>query len=210
LIALLSAIALASAALHIRAEFRGPRSHVYAFKPLTTGCLLAIALVGEPIDPLYRNLIVMGLAFSLSGDVFLMLPSDRFLAGLASFFVAHLCYIAAFLSTTGPHLSPAILIPWLVAGAGFVAALGPHFGSLRAPAVLYVLAIATMGWQATEQWYAARQDWTVYALVGAVLFVVSDSALALNRFRRPFRAAPLVILSTYYTAQYLIALSTHD
>jgi uncharacterized membrane protein YhhN len=208
LIALLSAIALASAALHIRAEFRGPRSQVYAFKPLTTGCLLAIALVGEPIDPLYRNLIVIGLAFSLSGDVFLMLPSDRFLAGLVSFFAAHLCYIAAFLSTTGPHASPAILIPWLVAGAGFVAALGPHFGALWAPAVLYVLAIAAMGWQATEQWYAARQDWAVYALVGAVLFVVSDSALALNRFRRPFRAAPLVILSTYYTAQYLIALST--
>ena len=209
MIALLSAIALASAALHIRAEFRGPRSHVYAFKPLTTGCLLGIALVGEPIDPLYRDLVVTGLAFSLAGDVFLMLPSDRFLAGLASFFVAHLCYIAAFLSTTGPHASPAILIPWLVAGAGIVAALGPHFGALRAPAVLYVLAIATMGWQATEQWNAVRQDWAVYALIGAVLFAVSDSALGLNRFRRPFRAAPLVILSTYYTAQYLIALSTH-
>jgi uncharacterized membrane protein YhhN len=209
LIVLLSAIALASAALHIRAEFRGPRSHVYAFKPLTTSCLLGIALVGEPIAPLYRTLVVTGLAFSLAGDVFLMLPSDRFLAGLASFFVAHLCYIAAFLSTTGPHVSPAILIPWLVAGAGIVALLGPHFGAQRAPAVLYVLAIAAMGWQAAEQWNAVRQAWAVFALIGAVLFAVSDSTLALNRFRRPFRASPLVILSTYYTAQYLIALSTH-
>ena len=209
MIALLSAIALASAALHIRAEFRGPRSHVYALKPLTTGCLLGIALVGEPVDPLYRGLVVIGLAFSLAGDVFLMLPSDRFLAGLASFFVAHLCYIAAFVSTTGPHASPAILIPWLVAGAGIVAVLGPHFGSMRAPALLYVLAILTMGWQATEQWNAVREEWALFALIGAVLFAVSDSALALNRFRRPFRASPLVILGTYYTAQYLIALSTH-
>lgn len=209
MIALLSAIALASAALHIRAEFRGPRSHVYAFKPLTTGCLLGIALVGEPIAPLYRGLVVTGLAFSLAGDVFLMLPSDRFLAGLASFFVAHLCYIAAFLSTTGPHVSPAALIPWLLAGAGILAVLGPHFGSMRAPAVLYVLAILAMGWQATQQWNEVRQAWALYALIGAVLFAVSDSALALDRFRRHFRAAPLVILSTYYTAQYLIALSTH-
>jgi len=209
LIALLSAIALASAALHVRAEFRGPRSHVYAFKPLTTSCLLGIALVSEPSASLYRGLVVAGLVFSLAGDVFLMLPSDRFLAGLASFLVAHLCYIAAFVSTTGPQASPAALIPWLLAGAGILATLWPHFGAMRAPALLYVLAILAMGWQATEQWSALRADWALYAMTGAVLFAISDSALAFDRFRRRFRAAPLVILSTYYAAQYLIALSTH-
>jgi len=208
LIALLSAIALASAALHVRAEYRGPRSHVYAFKPLTTGCLLGIALVSDPSAPHYRGLVAVGLVFSLAGDVFLMLPSDRFLAGLASFFVAHLCYIAAFVATTGPQASPAVLIPWLLAGAGILATLWPHFGAMRTPALLYVLAILAMGWQATEQWAALRTDWALCAMTGAVLFAISDSALGFDRFRRRFRAAPLVVLATYYSGQWLIALST--
>jgi uncharacterized membrane protein YhhN len=209
LIAPLTALALASAALHVRAEFRGPRAHVYVCKPLTTGCLLGIALLGEPIAPVYRGLVVAGLAFSLAGDVFLMLPSDRFLAGLGSFLVAHVCYTGAFVATTGPHASPAAVIPWLLAGAVILAALAPHFGAMRAPALLYVLAILVMGWQATEQWRAVHEPWALSAMLGAILFAVSDSALALDRFRRRFRAAPLVILGTYYTAQYLIALSTH-
>jgi uncharacterized membrane protein YhhN len=45
------------------------------------------------------------------------------------------------------------------------------------------------------------------AFVGACLFAISDSALALNRFRRSFRSAQFLILSTYYAAQCLIALS---
>jgi len=43
--------------------------------------------------------------------------------------------------------------------------------------------------------------------MGAVLFIVSDSVLAWNRFRKKFQNAQTVILSTYYAAQWLIALS---
>ena len=44
----------------------------------------------------YAGFILAGLVFSLAGDVFLMLPSDQFMAGLVSFLIAHLFYIAAF------------------------------------------------------------------------------------------------------------------
>jgi len=47
----------------------------------------------------------------------------------------------------------------------------------------------------------------ISAAVGAVLFVVSDSTLVVNRFVRPFRLSPLVVLAAYCTAQTLIALS---
>jgi len=45
------------------------------------------------------------------------------------------------------------------------------------------------------------------AAAGAVLFVLSDSALAWSRFRQPFAAAQLAVLGTYLPAQWLIALS---
>jgi len=73
--------------------------------------------------------------------------------------------------------------------------------------LIYMLVILIMAWRALEQQFQMPGQKSLLALMGALLFVVSDSALALNRFRRPFAAAQLVILSTYYTAQWLIALS---
>jgi uncharacterized membrane protein YhhN len=204
----LSVAAAASAALHIRAEFRGPRWHAYAFKPLTTSLLLGIALLASgPAPPAYRALIAAGLAFSLAGDVFLMLPSDRFVPGLASFLVAHVLYIAAFAQVAGFQPSAAALLPFAAASAATLALLWRGLGSLRLPVTLYIVVIATMGWQALTQWLAVGEPWAALALLGAALFTLSDAALALDRFRGTFAAAPLVILGTYYPAQWLIALS---
>jgi uncharacterized membrane protein YhhN len=203
----LSALALASGALHVASEYRGSAAR-FLWKPLTTSAILAIALVApQPVSPAYRALVAAGLACSLAGDVFLMLPRDRFLPGLASFFVAHLCYIGAFAGTSGLHVSPAALTPFLAFGGGVYALLFPHLGRMRVPATLYVIAILAMGWLAAEQWLAQRTASSAAALAGAALFAVSDSALALDRFRRPFAAARAVVLGTYYPAQWLIALS---
>ena len=64
-----------------------------------------------------------------------------------------------------------------------------------------------MGWQALAQWLTLGTGWALCALLGAALFTVSDSALALDRFRGAFARAPLAVLGTYYPAQWLIALS---
>jgi len=207
-IALLSTLALVSGALHVRAELRGTKRHSYVFKPLTTVAILAVALlVPGPAPPAYRALVVTGLAFSLAGDVFLMLPSDRFLPGLASFFVAHVLYIGAFSQATGFQLSLPALLPFAVGGGLVLRLLWPDLGSLRAPVALYVAIIAAMGWQAFAQWLTLGGSWALCALVGAALFNVSDSALAIDRFRGGFARAPLAVLGTYYPAQWLIALS---
>jgi len=207
-IALLSLFAALSGALHIRAEFRGPRWRSYVCKPLTTGLILAIALVAPgPAPPVYRALIVAGLAFSLAGDVFLMLPSDRFLAGLASFLIAHLIYIGAFTEAAGFQLSLATLLPVAGVGGVLLRILWPHLGGQRIAVTAYLLVIATMGWQALAQWTAVREGWAFCAFLGAALFLASDAALALDRFRGTFARAPLAVLGTYYPAQWLIALS---
>jgi len=208
---LLSLLALACGVLCIRGERRGERRAVYALKPATMLCMIAIAALGSrsPTDP-YAMAILAGLALSLAGDVWLMLPSDRFVAGLASFLLAHLCYVAAFAGPAGLRGGPLGLLPFVGGGCLMLACVlpGVRGGALRVAVVAYVAAIAAMGWQATERAHDVADSGAQLAAAGAVLFLCSDSALAWNRFRRPFGEAQAVVLSTYFGGQWLIALST--
>lgn len=206
----LSAAAAVSAALTIRGHYGGPnRILVYLFKPLTTLLLLAIALrPAAGTAGRYAGAVALGLLFSLAGDVFLMLPRDRFREGLASFLAAHVCYIAAFTAGTGflTHPFPAVafgafgvlLLRLLLPGV-------PH--RLRVPVVLYVAVILTMAVQATGRALRIQDASSLLAGAGAALFVASDALLAWDRFRAPFRASRAAVLSTYFLAQWLIALS---
>lgn len=72
---------MASALLAIRAEYRGPRFHFYVFKPLTVVLIILVALQSKHVTGAsYKSLVVGGLVCSLVGDVFLMLPGERFVA----------------------------------------------------------------------------------------------------------------------------------
>jgi uncharacterized membrane protein YhhN len=208
LAAALALLALASALLALAAERRGAVAAFYALKPLTTALILALPLLaGGGAPPGYRWPVVAGLAFSLAGDVFLMLPSDRFLAGLASFLAAHVCYIAAFAGAAGPGADLVALAPFALWGGLMLAYVWPGLGAMRVPAVFYGCAIAAMGWQAAAAWRAVSTPPALFALAGAACFVLSDSALAANRFRGPLPAAQPVVLSSYWAAQLLIAWS---
>lgn len=203
------AIALCAAAT-IRAEGRGARGGVYVLKPLTTVLILALAAVApEPVWRGYQALVCAGLLFSLAGDVFLMLPRDRFVAGLASFLVAHLFYIAAFAPRPPGVEAPAVLLALLVFGVLLMRALWPRLGSLRVPVAVYAAALLGMAWQAAERWAVLGGTPALLAFVGAGLFAVSDSVLAWQRFVRPVRHGQAIVLGTYLTAQWLIALSVH-
>jgi uncharacterized membrane protein YhhN len=160
------------------------------------------------VSDFYRYAILAGLVCSLAGDIFLMLPTDWFRSGLVSFLFAHLFYIAAF--TAEGARRPAVLsaIPFLIYGAVMLRVLLPGLGSMKTPVIIYMLVIMLMAWQALNRWVATGQEGSALAFTGALLFVVSDSLLALNRFKRPFPSAQLYIMTTYFTAQLLIALST--
>lgn len=200
----LTIMAAVSAALNIFAEYRGPRRNVYIFKPLTVSLIVAIALQSGP--SVYKYMIVAGLLFSLAGDIFLMLPSDRFISGLVSFLIAHLVYIAAF-TIDGARPSLLTALPLLLYGGVMLRLLFPHLGKMKAPVVIYMLVILLMVWQAMNRWINTNATGSLPAFAGACLFAASDSILALNRFRRTFNSAQFLILTTYFTAQWLIALS---
>jgi uncharacterized membrane protein YhhN len=189
---LLVVLAAVSAFLHIRAEYGGARHQVYIFKPLTiTFIILIVILAGTPDPSRYRLAIVAGLICSLAGDIFLMLPSDRFVAGLLSFLGAHLFYVAAFTSEIGFRFSLWSSIPAAILGVFMLAFLLPYLGKMK-----------------LERWTYTGQRVAMLAFFGAVFFLVSDSALAINRFRGQYKSAPALILGTYFAAQCLIALST--
>ena len=199
---------LATGLVHIVAEYWGPRWAVYLFKPLTTTLIILTAWqISRPVSPFYQSAILVGLLCSLAGDVFLMLPNDRFIAGLVSFLIAHLCYIGAFTSRSGFQFTPLLLVPFLLYGALMLRLLWTHVGAMQIPVGVYMAAILIMGWQAAEQWQQTEQSGAQLALMGALLFIISDSTLALDHFRKPFKMASWIILSTYYMAQWLIALS---
>jgi uncharacterized membrane protein YhhN len=205
----LTVAALASALLTVRAEYKGPRRQVYVFKPLTVFLVILIALQTKfAVSPSYKQLIVAGLLCSLAGDVLLMLPRERFVAGLVCFLFAHLCYIAAF--TTGGVRA---LSAWGVAvlvlyGILMLRLLWPHLGKLKAPVSVYVAVILLMAWQALNRLMMVGDESSASVFAGALLFVASDSVLAWNRFRAEFKSAQAVVLGTYFAAQLLIALST--
>lgn len=204
----LSVGALISAVLAIRAEMAGTETQVYIFKPLATILILLIALqaVDAP-STFYKWAIVAGLAFSLAGDILLMLPADLFLFGLISFLVAHILYIIGFSSVAGFYRSWIALLPFALYGLVMVVILWPGLGAMAVPALIYMVVILVMAWQALGQWQQTGETRALLAFIGALLFVVSDSTLALNRFGYAFDLSPLVVLSTYWSAQWLIALS---
>lgn len=191
----------------------------YITKPLATIAALLLAwTAARPVSPAYRKLVTLGLAASLAGDVFLMLPGDLFLPGLASFLVAHLLYVTAFAGDGGGARDVPVFLVVALFGAAMLVVLWPALGAMRVPVLAYVGVIATMAWQAIARWRAmpragagdgdgARRGAAALAAFGAASFLVSDAALAVGRFRGAFAGGTAVVLGTYWLAQWGIARS---
>jgi uncharacterized membrane protein YhhN len=185
------------------------RTLVYICKPLTTILIFLLAVIpGSFLKDGYAFAIGAGLLFSLAGDIWEMLPRRHFLKALISFLFTHICYVLAFLSHPP---GSAFLWPALPLGlicAAILAYLWPGLSDgMKAPVCVYVAVIGLMATLAVQNALEFPSGGTILAAVGALLFMLSDGALAVNRFRRPFHSAEAVILTSYFAGQLLIALS---
>lgn len=154
-------------------------------------------------------LIAGGLLLSVAGDVLLEIPADLFVPGLIAFLTAHLIYIAAFAMKWRSLALPGLLV-FAAWGGGAFAFLLPKLGDLTIPVGVHCLVIAAMGWRASAgvgKGDEATKKTALLALVGAVLFMFSDTVLAINKFHTPFEGARYLNLSTYWGGQFLLCLA---
>ena len=183
----------------------------YSFQPLATLLILAIPVTQFIKHPSpYAFWISTGLFFSLFGDILLMFPDRFFLHGLAAFLMAHIAYLIAF---TREAKFPARLSIWLIYLAGvacfFLLAIFPKLPTgLRLPIIVYMFFAVSMAAQSMGRFLILNSIPDALAAFGAILFVLSDSLLAFDRFRSPLPAPAFFVLIPYYLAQWLIALST--
>ena len=151
---------------------------------------------------------VLGLALALStlGDVLLDLDPERlFVFGLGSFLIAHLVYIFLFVRNRRsiPLGAPRILLALLVLLYSIAVSswLLPSLETLMVPVAIYMCAITAMVLSAILARFP--NPWVV---VGAILFLISDSLLAVNKFKSPIPFRDFLVWSTYYAGQYGIAI----
>ncbi len=150
--------------------------------------------------------IVLGLVLSAGGDLALALPGGL-PAGMGLFLGAHLAYLAAWhaLLPVGDW-SWRTLVPLVLVAALVVRWLWPHLGRLRWGVAAYVTVITLMVWGALSVWRAGVAPAGGWIAAGAVLFWLSDLAVARNRFVREAFVNRAVGLPVYYAAQLVLAL----
>jgi uncharacterized membrane protein YhhN len=184
---------------------------IYVAKPLTMVLLIGAALALEPTDGAVRAWFVAALVLSLAGDVFLMLPEERrlpvdaFLLGLGSFLLGHVAYVVGMAVDHRSWVMTAVGVVVIGAGVGAVAprilrGVGEQDPAMKAPVMAYMAVISTMG-------VAAFGRTVVVGIVGALLFLASDSILAFNRFVAPSRVLRLAVMVTYHLAQAALVVS---
>ncbi|MDQ1385810.1 MAG: hypothetical protein QOG65_3189 [Actinomycetota bacterium] len=175
----------------------------YVCKPATLVALIFAAGLLDPAADAHTRRIwfIAALVCSLAGDVFLMVPGDLFVPGLAAFLVGHLAYLVGFW-VNGPSVGALVVAVIVTVGAvtpvarrvlTAIAASGEP-RELRIAVVAYMVVISAM--LAT-----ALATLNTLAAVGAVLFVASDSMIAWDRFVRKFAWAPVAIMVTYHLGQ---------
>ena len=211
-IGMLMALMLQSAALATATSALGFTQWHWLFKPLTM--VIALVLVATcaysssargQFHPKNQWLLIAALVGSLAGDVFLMF-GGYFIAGLVSFLVAHLFYVALFKHGQRWFAHRGALVATLGIGAAMYAFLwiGGLPTALRVPVAAYVLVIALMAAQAIGRATVLRDMPSLLVAAGAGFFMLSDSLLATHRFVQPLPMAQAGVLATYYAAQILI------
>lgn len=163
----------------------------------------------------FNTAIFIGLLFSFLGDVLLLFADTRpslFIFGLLSFLVTHFCYLFAFTRYPGARRgyvvrNPWIVLPFLIFLISYNAFLMPGIpASLYVPVIFYSVAIIAMSLSALNLQSLIPSSAFVLLFIGALLFVASDSLLALNKFQDQIQIpfVGFLIMATYIVGQFLI------
>jgi len=180
----------------------------YIFKPLIVIWLLAyFVLQLRAVRSNLKKWIIAALFFSWLGDVLLMLQDDKplfFLFGLSAFLLAHIFYIFFFHFIRKEEniksrwwLALIVAVYYIL----MISLLSPYLGDMKLPVRIYAVVISFMFMLAMHMLFIKNKKPGLWIMSGALLFVMSDSVLAIDKFYQSFEMAPLVVMITYGLAQ---------
>jgi uncharacterized membrane protein YhhN len=187
----------------------------YFIKPSIVISLLIVFFLTTKLKGRFHKRIFIGLIFALAGDVLLIYAAQDptyFMYGLIAFLLCHVFYISAFyldfrsaqeLDKKGARI--AILLCAILV-IGYYLFLRSHLGTMKLPVMIYILVISMMMMMASFRNQRVNTISFKLILFGAMLFMLSDSILAYNKFVQPVNHSGLWIMSTYMIAQYLITI----
>ena len=155
------------------------------------------------------TLFLVALLFSWFGDLLLMNTAEPsfFLYGLLCFLVAQLCYSYFFYRIMGQEkikFSWLLFFPVVIYYAVLLSWLAPQLGEMKIPVMIYGAVISMMLLLALHLLYMPAVRAGRLFASGAIFFVASDTALAINKFSAPFPYAALIIMITYGLAQFFL------
>lgn len=174
------------------------------FKPLLMTTLVIVYLLSVKKANFW---LVSALFFSFWGDVFLLDKTNYFVFGLGSFLIAHIMYIkmtTKFLKTTSivKILTTSIVFVALFTVVLFL--IKDNLGEMLVPVIVYGIAISTFGTCALLNYLQEKSTANTWLLLGSILFIASDSLIALNNFYSPKHFFDIAIITLYVVSQYLI------
>ena len=173
-------------------------------KPLIMMSLIAFYWL---VSPRRRKIYLAALLFSLLGDIFLLDKEGLFLFGIGAFLVTQILFIVLVVKRSSAFSISKLIasaIPFLVYLVLLMQALVPKLGELFYPVLIYGSVISIFGITALNYHLNQRNANSSMLLTGALLFIGSDSMIALNKFYSPHMIYPVAIMLTYALAQYLI------
>lgn len=186
---------------------------IYVAKPVLVIALTIYFLSATAgIDTGFKKLITGALIFSWLGDILLMFePVNKnfFLYGLVSFLVAHIFYIIFFKKVQAKELVKLNWLFFILVLAYYnilMYILNPHLGEMLWPVRIYGFVISMMFLLALHMLGIKNKEAGKMLVAGALLFVVSDSVLALNKFYQSFEYAGIITMLSYGLAQLLITI----
>jgi uncharacterized membrane protein YhhN len=183
-------------------------------KPVLLPLLAAFYIIScRQADRPVSVLMVLALMFSWAGDVLLMGEGELFfMLGLAAFLLAHVVYFFVYRQHQHEDDEQGLkglqrirfAFPILLAGTGLIVILLPNLGELMFPVLLYAAVLTAMALRALFRFGRTNTLSFAWVFGGAILFMMSDSLLAVNKFIEPVTLGGFWIMITYITAQYAI------
>jgi len=151
---------------------------------------------------------IFALVFSFLGDVLLMGEGEiHFIIGLVSFLMAHLLFIKIIASKLTVIKTVSLLksiIPFGIFLVFLLSLLFPHLYGLKIPVFIYGTVISIFGITATIWLLQKKSLGAMFMFSGAIVFAISDSVLAINKFYYTDQILQIIVMITYILAQYLI------